>query len=118
MSPHDIHVLIIWIRTVLVIAVVCSNLFILLYSFSPWYRSNVGRLLMLQSFSLALALDTTLLFRFWNPQKHLLVLFWIQVVELSLIAIAAALLCVMLIVYYRRAWRTQNPKSAPLKSRR
>ena len=107
MNPHEMHVLINWLRVFLILAVAFSTLFVIMYAFSPWYRSVVGRLLMLQSFSVALALDITLYFQFWPPH-HILVAFWIELIEFLLIALATCLLCILLLVYYRRAIITRR----------
>ena len=51
----------------LVIASVCTTAFPLLYSLSPWHKSILGRTMMAQSIAFSLAVDLTLLFRFWMP---------------------------------------------------
>jgi hypothetical protein len=107
MSAHEMHVLINWLRVFLIAAVVFADLFVVLYAFSPWYRSAVGRLLMLQSISLALALDITLVFHFWPPHS-IMVAFWIELFEFLLIALASCCLCVLLIVYYTRTLRRRH----------
>ena len=49
------------------IAAFFANAFPLLWGFlSPWYKSHLGRAMMLQGVSLALALDTTLAFAILN----------------------------------------------------
>lgn len=107
MSPHELHLLINWLRVALIFSVVFSNLFIFMYLFSPWYKSAVGRLLMFQSASLAAALDITLVFHFWPPGS-LLEAFWIELIEFFTIGLATLGLCVMLAIYYRRGWRAKK----------
>jgi hypothetical protein len=107
MSPHEIHVLTNWVRVFLISATVFADLFVVLYAFSPWYRSAVGRLLMLQSISLALALDITLVFHFWPPSS-IWTAFWVEVMEFFLITIASCSLCILLLVYYTRTLRRRK----------
>lgn len=51
----------------LIIASITSTTFPLLYSFSRWDESILGRAMMSQSIAFAMALDLTLLFHFWRP---------------------------------------------------
>lgn len=49
------------------IAAFFANAFVILWGFlSPWYKSHLGRAMMLQGVSLAIALDTTLAFAVLN----------------------------------------------------
>jgi hypothetical protein len=74
---------------VLWIAAIFCTLFPIMYSFSRWRQFLLGRILMLTMVSLALAVDLTLLFAYWQP-KDILVSFWIEVIVFSLIAISTA----------------------------
>lgn len=85
---------ILWIRGCLWIAAVCTTAFPLLYLFSPWYGSYVGRGVMVQSVSFALAMDITLLFQYWLPELY--IRFWINALVLSFIAGATAYLTAVL----------------------
>lgn len=86
------------IKYALFVAAFFATLFPLLYSFSEWNKSVLGRILMLHGISLALALDVTVLFYFWQP-KDILVFFWVEIVIFSLIAVANLLMCVYLVRY-------------------
>lgn len=100
---RDIETLTKLIQICLVIAAFCASSFPVLYAFFPWRSTMLGRLLMLQSISFAVALDLTLLFQFWFP-KDILVIFWVNALVFLLIAVATAALTVML-------WMTNHPKA-------
>lgn len=93
---RDIHILQQWIRVVLVIAAICSTSVPITYSFSRWYKSWLGQLFMLQSISLALAMDLTVIFTFWVP-KDILVVFWANVVVLTAIALSTLSLAIFIV---------------------
>lgn len=100
---RDIETLTRIVQVCLFIAAFCSTSFPLLYSFFPWRSTKLGRLLMLQSVSFALALDCTLLFQFWFPED-ILIIFWINALVFILIAVATASLTWMM-------WTTNHPKA-------
>lgn len=87
----EIETLVRWIQTCVAIAAFFTTLFPFLYLFSPWYKSKLGRVLMLQAVAFALAVDLTLLFQFWTP-KNIYVILWLNVIVFSLIAAASAML--------------------------
>lgn len=91
----DPATLILWIRGCLWIAALCTTAFPLLYLFSAWQGSKLGRVVMLQAVAFALAMDVTLLFQYWTPSSPM-VIFWINAFVLSLIAVASASLTVMM----------------------
>lgn len=99
---HDIQSLAHWLRVCLLIAAACTTVFPILYSFSKWHVSALGRILMFQAVSFAFTLDVTALFQYWHPHD-ILVIFWVEAIAFTLIAISTALLIVMLcyINYYR-----------------
>jgi len=97
---HDIHVLMAWIFVCLIVAALCTTAFPVLYAFSPWRSSLLGKLFMLQAIAFALAMDATVIFNLWKP-SNILFLFWANVVVFGLIAVATALLTGML-------WRLNN----------
>lgn len=99
---HDIEVLTAILEKVLFVAAFLATAFPVLYMFSPWWGSWMGRILMLHGVSLALAMDMTCLFLFWTP-TDILVYFWIQLFVFSLIGVANALMCWML-------WRANHTK--------
>lgn len=86
---NDLAALEFWIHGCMWIAAICTTAFPVLYLFSPWYGSPLGRVLMLQGASFALAMDVTLLFQYWAPADPM-VIFWINAFVLSLIAAATA----------------------------
>lgn len=50
----------------LIAAALGATLVPLIYARTYWFRSMLGRLFMMQAISFALALDCTVLFRFWE----------------------------------------------------
>lgn len=74
-----------WIEICLVIAAFGATTVPVVYAFSPWYKSRLGRLFMLQAFAFALAMDFTAVFHFWPPD-NITVLFWTNAIIFTLIA--------------------------------
>lgn len=83
----------------LTIAAVCTTMFPVLYLFSPWYRSNLGRAVMIQSVSVAFAVDITFVFRHWRFTDDLFKIYIINIGILAFIAGASLYLTVMLFLY-------------------
>lgn len=79
-----------------------ATAFPVLYLFSTWYSTAVGRMVMLLCTSYALALDGTLIMALWRPDNYL-VRFWVNLVLFSLLAISSAAITRML-------WRTNHSK--------
>lgn len=101
-----------WIHIFLIVAAVCTTLFPLVWSFSPWWTTTVGRLLMLQSIALALAIDATAYFQFSEVGLHNInLIFWLNAVIFGLIALASMLLTVTMIRmnYFSRSRRKERP---------
>lgn len=92
---RDVETLTHWIQACLIVAAFFTTLFPVIYLIFPWHTTRLGRLLMLQAVSFALALDITLLFSFWMPGDFLFI-FWTNAVVFTLIAISSALLTAML----------------------
>lgn len=88
---EEVQTLLRWIQTCLAFAAFSTTLFPFLYLFSPWYKTKLGRVLMLQSVAFALAIDLTLVFSFWTP-TNIYVVLWLNVIVFSLIAISTGLL--------------------------
>lgn len=108
----DPEVLFEWIRYVIIFAAFFTTAFPILYAFSTWYKSRLGRLLMLQAISLALAVDLTLLFTYWVPEHFLSIFFW-NVIVFSLIGLSSAgLTWKMATLNYRRRKKVRNGRSS------
>ena len=84
---NDALFLIIWARVALVVAALGANSFPVLYAFSPWYKSQLGKIMMLLGITLAVALDLSLLFGVWKPHD-LWPLLVIQAIIYTMIAFA------------------------------
>lgn len=99
---RDIHVLQQWIRAVTMIAAICTTSLPILYAFSPWYKTRLGRLFMAKAISFAVAMDLTCLFMFWTP-TDILVIFWVDAIVLTAIAISTTSMAWFV-------WRLNFPK--------
>lgn len=82
---HDIHVLTTWIRVVALITAACTTSVPILYSFSPWRSTVIGRLFMLNALSFAAVMDLIALFFYWHP-TDILVVFWTDAFVLTMSA--------------------------------
>lgn len=88
---HDVNILRQWILVCLIIAAIGTTTVPILYAFFPWRSRRLGQMFMLQAISFAAAIDLTALFAFWNP-KNELVLFWVNAIVLTGIAISTSAL--------------------------
>lgn len=93
---HDIDVLLAWAQWCLFVTALCTTAFPIMYAFSPWYKSPLGRALMTQAIAFALAIDLTLVVQFWNP-SDILILFWLNAFVLTLVAVSTGWLTVQMI---------------------
>lgn len=66
------------------LAAIGTTAFPVLYLFSPWYKSILGRTMMAQAWAFALTVDATLLFRYWQPPS-----IWTQLVSALLLVYVA-----------------------------
>jgi hypothetical protein len=99
---HDVHVLTEWIKVATFIAAICTTSVPVIYAFSPWYESKLGRLFMMKAVSFALAMDLTVIFMIWTP-TNILVIFWTDAIVLTTIAASTASLAFLI-------WRMNHPK--------
>jgi hypothetical protein len=101
---HDLEALENWLQAFLFVAAFCVTLFPLLWAWSRWWSTLLGRLLMLQSVAFAAAIDLTAYYPFRPPTlEHILVVFWLQAIVFGLIALASVLLtCTMIRMNYIR----------------
>lgn len=91
---RDIEVLRQWIRVVTLIAAIAATSFPAVYAFFPWRARPLGRVLMLQGVTLAAALNISLILSFVRP-NNIMVLFWINAVILTGIAVSTSSLTYM-----------------------
>lgn len=89
-----------WIRVVLTISAICVTVFPLLYLvFSPWYRSHLGRAVMLQSMSIAFAIDFSAVYQYWAFTSDRLFLLTLWLFILVFIGLGSTYLTAALIYY-------------------
>lgn len=94
--PHDLETLRTWIRICLWVASVCTTLVPFVYAFSPWFRSRLGQLFMLQAIAFAFAMDLTLVFQYWFPRGNIAAIFWVNAVMLTFIAGSTLALAILI----------------------
>lgn len=88
-----------WTRVVLTIAAFPVTAFPLLYLlFSPWYKSQLGRAMLLQTVTLAFAVDFALIYQYWAFTDNMLTLLTIRFFMYLFIGVAAFYLTIVLIV--------------------
>lgn len=98
--PHDVQTVMQVSRIFLAIAAGCVTVFPLLYGLlSPWYKSHLGRAVLLQSLSIALVIDITAYAQFWNITTDLHKIMVINVVFLGLVALTSLYLTATLVYY-------------------
>jgi len=61
--------MLILIRVCVVLAAIFTLAFPVLYAFSPWYKSWLGRALMIQAIAFANAVGLTAFYMFWPPES-------------------------------------------------
>lgn len=113
MSP-ELETLFHWTQTCLIIAAITTTAFPVLYAFSPWYKSKLGRIVMAQSLAFAVAIDMTTIFQFWVPSSMRLIL-WLNALVFSSIAAASTALTWKLwkLNYKKKAGMTVMSHVAP-----
>lgn len=106
--PNDVHTLQSIFRVVIVIAAVLVTIFPLLYGlFSPWYRSHLGRAVMLEALSVAFAIDISAYAQFFRTTTNARNIFWINVGFLIVISLASLYLTAALLYYNFRTNKEQ-----------
>lgn len=81
--PEDVETIRQWTLVALTIAAFPITAFPLLYlCFSPWYKSQLGRAVLLKSCSVALAIDFSVVYRYWTFTDNLraLLITWFFIV--------------------------------------
>lgn len=100
------------------VAAVCTTIFPVLWAFSRWWSTLLGRLLMLEGVALALAVDLTLAFQYIEvTPDDLLLIFWLNAIVFGLIALASVLLTFTMIrmnyIRRKRKKETQDDRELP-----
>ena len=107
--PSDVESLLQWSRIMLAITACCVTLFPLLYGLiAPWYRSHLGRAVLLQSVSVALAVDISAYAQFWTLTEDIQKMFLINVVFLGFISLTSLYLTAALIFINIRKYSREN----------
>lgn len=94
---RDIHTLVLWIRSVAIVASICATSTPAIYAICfPWRSRRIGQLFMLLAVTMALTIDLSMTFMFWRP-KDILWVFWIDAIVLTLIAVSTLLLTIFML---------------------
>ena len=105
MITRDMELAVIIGRLVLIVATLTTTSFPVLYAFSPWYRAPLGRAIMMQAVTLALAIWLKFVLTFFLADGPRGFLLWTNVVVLVLITIATSALTYLLWKIRRNARR-------------
>ena len=95
MSLTEIDTLRTIIGVFLWIAAISTTSFPVLYSFSGWKKTYLGRILMMQAIAFAFAVNLTLLTHYWTP-FNLQVRLWFFIFAFGFIAVSTACLTYLL----------------------
>lgn len=113
--PEDVETIRQWTLVALTIAAVPITAFPLLYFiFSPWYKSQLGRAMLLKSFSVALAIDFSVVYRYWTFTDNLraLLITWFFIV--IFIGVGATYqLSVLIWANFVKPWKERNNGTEP-----
>lgn len=94
--PHDLETLRRWLTVVLWITAICLTSLPVLYSFTGWRKSLLGRAFMLLTVSFATAVDMTILFQYWRP-KDILTIFWVQGTIFTALSASGLILSILVV---------------------
>lgn len=96
---HDVETIRQWTLIALTIAAFPVTAFPLLYLiFSPWYKSQLGRAVLLQSLSIACAIDYSVVYRYWAFTSNRLTLLTIWFFMVCFIGLSTLYLTAVLVV--------------------
>lgn len=103
MIPDDMPLVIFVGRVFLVLAAIATTSFPVLYAFSAWEKSLLGRSTMAQSVALALAVNLKLVLTFFLNPENRPYLLWVNVGILVAITVTSAWLTYTLLTIRRKA---------------
>lgn len=108
--PDDVETIRQWTLIALTYAAFPVTAFPLLYLvFSPWYKSQLGRAVLIKSLSIAFAIDFSVVYRYWafTSNIHTLLTIWFFMV--IFIGIGATYqLAVLIYTNFFRAWKVSK----------
>lgn len=82
-----------WFISCLLVTAVFTTLFPLLWMFSPWYETVVGRLIMIRSIAFSAAVDLTVYFLLFTPREEFANTYYLlQAIVFSVITVVSILL--------------------------
>lgn len=82
----------------LLVAAFFATLFPILYAFSRWYTTLIGKILMFHAIAMAWAIDLNALFIYWMPED-IIVYYWLELTAFVGVAVAKGLICFAIIKY-------------------
>lgn len=105
MITRDMELVVILGRLILIVALITTTSFPVLYAFAPWYKAPLGRAVMAQSATLALAVILKFILTFFLAEGPRTALLWTNVIVLILITISTSSLTYLLWQIRRKAKR-------------
>lgn len=96
MITPDMDVLVIFGRIFLILATLTATAFPVLYSFSPWYKTPLGRAIMFQAATLALVVWLKFVLTFFLEDGTRSVLLWLNVIILAMVWVITSRLTYLL----------------------
>lgn len=109
MVPQNLQTPLHVLHFFLIIAAACATAFPVVYLRRPWYKSALGRVLMLHGVALALALDLTLLFTYWRTTDLRLHIY----IDIAVIGLVAGATLGLLVILLRTMKETSSDHSTP-----
>lgn len=108
--PNDVETIRQWTLIALTIAAFPVTAFPLLYLiFSPWYKSQLGRAVLIKSLSIACAIDYSVVYRYWAFTDNLVTLLTIWFFMVVFIGIGATYqFIVLLYTNFFRNWKASK----------
>lgn len=86
---RDAEVLRVYILVIVTMASIGTTSIPVIYAFSAWRSSPLGRAYMVKAITFAVTMDLTLLFMFWRP-SNIMIRFWINAILLTAVAMTSA----------------------------
>lgn len=106
-------VLLLVIKIVISVAAVTTTSFPILYLRSPWTKTWLGRVMMIQAAALAMAIDLSFVQVFFLNAESRPFLIWVNLSIITTIALTSAILTYLLWTFQDRARRRKERNGSP-----
>lgn len=105
---YDIENMVVVGRLFLIIAVIATTAFPVMYSFSPWYRSRLGRAVMVKAVAFCLTIWLKVVTTFFLNEDTRPVILWVNAFALILIGMATFTMTYELFLLQRKQLREKK----------